>query len=69
MWINGFKSGTDISRDHTYTALASKKDVIFRPRGSRPDALPAHVYPNIAKYNLLYERYNFSVVVYELCTL
>ena len=29
-------------------------DLNFRPQGSKPDALLAHVYCNVTKFNLLY---------------
>ena len=40
-------------------------DLNFGPRGSRLDALPAHVYCNVTKFNLLYQNY-FSAVVMNL---
>ena len=61
--FNSFKSGPDFSRDRTYTVLASIKkfqDLNFGPRGCRPDVLPAHVYCNEIKFNLLYFNYSFG---------
>ena len=40
-------------------------DLNSGPRGSRPGALPAHVYCNVPKYTLLYQN-NFSAVVMNL---
>ena len=69
MWFNGFKSGTDFRWDRTYTVLASTKKssslTWLRASGSRPDTLPAHVYCNVTKFNLLY-LYNYSAVVMNL---
>ena len=37
-----------------FTETKFKLDLNFGPRGSRPDALPTHVYCNVTKFNLLY---------------
>ena len=37
-----------------FTEKKFQLDLNFGPQGSRPDALPTHVYCNVTKFNLLY---------------